>query len=440
LNKAWTIVIEALSWVELKRINEDSALVRTVKQLGINEGRIIDEAKSLIYEVLMRRNALDYLIERSLAPEQLNELELGVRSFLRLYTYMFHYGESSFKEIYDLAGHARSLLGQKALEPVEEAIDIIPHIRIPWENLTRLEILAYMYYYPDWYIEYLGSFFDEEMVVNIIESVNIPKYIRVNTLKADENVLGLLYNQGFQLSKVPRLDDLYQVLGNPEEIVNKTPYMEGELLFQDKASALVGEVSSPKIDDVVLDICAAPGVKTSHLAQIMRNTGRIISIDYDKRRIGSWKKITGNLGVNNAEAVIADATKPTEIPDVEADIVLLDPPCTGTGTFNEYPSGKWRINENSIYRMANLQGKMIKNAANHVKDGGRLIYSTCSVTFHENEGVIIDFLERNPEFELSEATPRLGESGLGGLEETQRLYPFKHQCQGFFIAKIIKNK
>lgn len=432
------MVIEALSWVELKRINEDSALIRTVNQFGINDSRVIDEAKSIIHDVLMRKNVLDYLIEKSLSPKKLNDQELGVRSFLRVYTNMFHYRGRSFKEIYELEMHVREILGDKALEPVEDAIEIIPHLEIPWTNLRRLRELAFRYYHPEWYIEYLRKYFEDQKLIKIINPVKNPKYLRINTLKADKTVLDTLYTQGHQFSKVEGIDDLYQVLGNPEEIVKTRPYLRGELIFQDKASTLVGEVSSPNIDDLVLDVCAAPGIKTSHIAQIMDNTGKIISIDYDEGRLESWKEITVNLGVKNAEVVLADATEPAEIPDVEADLVLLDPPCTGTGTFNEYPSGKWRINENSIYRMASLQSKMMSNVGDHVKDGGTLIYSTCSITFEENEGVILNFLNDHPEFELAEANPRIGEPGLGGLEKTQRLYPFKHQCQGFFIAKMIK--
>lgn len=439
MNKAWTVVIEALSWVELKRINEDSALVRTVSQLSINEVSVIDEAKHLIHEVLMRKNVLDYLIASSLSPKGLKDLELGVRSFLRLYTYMFHYRGRSFEEIYELERHVRDLLGEKALEPVEDAIDIIPHLKIPWNELPRLEELAFKYYHPEWYIEYLRKYFEDQMVVKIIEPVEIPKYIRINTLKADRNVLNILYNQGHQFSKVEGINNLYQVLNNSEEIVRTSPYQRGELIFQDKASVLVGEVSSPNLDDLVLDICAAPGIKTSHIAQIMNNKGKIISVDYDDRRLEAWKEIIENLGVKNAESVLANATEPNEMPDVEADLVLLDPPCTGTGTFNDYPSGKWRINENSIYRMASLQSKMMEVAGDHVRDGGTVIYSTCSITFEENEGVIINFLKKHPEFELAEANPRLGEPGLRGFEKNQRLYPFKHHCQGFFIAKITKN-
>jgi 16S rRNA (cytosine967-C5)-methyltransferase len=171
----------------------------------------------------------------------------------------------------------------------------------------------------------------------------------------------------------------------------------------------------------------------------MGNQGRIISVDYDERRLGSWRKLTDHMGVTNATPVLGDATKQGGLPDIEADVVLLDPPCTGTGTFHSSPSSKWRINQNSVHRMAELQSTLIANASRRLREGGALIYSTCSVTLEENEGVIKRFLEENPSFKNVETAPRIGAQGLGGLTGAQRLYPHIHRCQGFFIAKLTKN-
>jgi len=439
LDDAWTVAIEALSWVELRRMNEDSALNRAINQLEVEDGDVVDEAKRLVFNVLKRRNTLDYLIDEALAPDELRLLDVGVRSFLRLYTYMIHYGGSSLQQVNDLAEHVRGLLGSKRLGPAEEAIEMIPHERLPWDTFTPTQDLAYRYFLPVWYVEYLKSHFNDQKVVEIIEPVET-KYVRVNTLKADEGVLDDLISLGFRFVKVPGLRYTYQALDSPEGLVDTAPYREGMIIFQDKASVLVGEVASPKPTDLVLDVCAAPGVKTSHLAQLMGNRGRIVSVDYDERRLDSWRRLTEKMGVSNAEPVLADAAKPGELSTETADIVVLDPPCTGTGTFNESPSGKWRINRNSIRRMAGLQSRLLANSAAHVVEGGALIYSTCSVTVEENEAVITEFLDRHPSFALEEATPRIGEPGLERLTEAQRLYPSLHRCQGFFVAKIVKNR
>jgi 16S rRNA (cytosine967-C5)-methyltransferase len=419
-------------------MNEASALRRTINQLKIEDSNCINEAKQLIFNVLKCRNTLDYIINEALAPKQLNNLGLGLRNFLRLYTYLFHFCEKSFQEAHNLTYHVRKRLKLNEFEQVEEAIDIIPHIILPWKSFTRIKALSLRYFHPPWYIEYLEKHFNEKKVVKMIEYYETPKYFRINTLKATENTLDSLTGTGIQFAKVSELKYTYKIMNNPGGLVHTKSYCNGELLLQDKASIIVGEIAAPKSTDLVLDICAAPGVKTTHLAQLMNNKGRIISVDYSKRRLESWKKMIKKMGVLNAKPVLADATKPGGLPNEMADIVLLDPPCTGTGTFNESPSGKWRINRNSIQQMANLQKKLIDNASVQVVKGGSLIYSTCSVTYDENEAIIIDFLEKNPSFTLKRASPCIGEPGLG-LSYAQRFYPYIHGCQGFFVVRLEKN-
>jgi 16S rRNA (cytosine967-C5)-methyltransferase len=188
----------------------------------------------------------------------------------------------------------------------------------------------------------------------------------------------------------------------------------------------------------VLDVCAAPGGKTGHLAQLMENRGRILSMDFSERRLDIWRREMTRLGVENAVPVLGDARKPRAFPDVEADLVLVDPPCTGTGTFNRTPSGKWRLTSRSIDRMRLIQRKILYNCADHVAEGGSIVYCTCSVTAEENEMVIRDFLQVHGDFELVEAEPRLGLPGLMGQEYAQRLYPHIHRCNGFFLARLAR--
>src|SRR4030043_1878663 len=126
------------------------------------------------------------------------------------------------------------------------------------------------------------------------------------------------------------------------------------------------------------------------------------------------------MGVEIAEPIIADARTP--LPFTEgADIIVLDPPCTGTGTFGKVPSAKWRLTPQSIERMSEIQWQMLNNYADKVKSGGTLIYSTCSVTAEEKEMLIEKFLKRRPEVALCDITPRLGSPGLRGVEKCQRL-------------------
>jgi len=440
LKDAWTVAIEALSWVELQEMNEDAALRKTLKQLRVKDRRAAIDASILLYDVMKRRNTIDYLINSALEPLGFDVLDLGLKSFLRLYTYMIHYSGCSYSEAHLLTEHARDILGVKKLKPIEDALDLIPYQSIPWDQLSKEEESAYRCFLPIWYVKYISRSFDEQTAADLIQPVDTPRYIRVNTLRGDDSVINRLTRSGFQFEIVPELNHTYRVLGDSNALTATKPYREGVFIIQDKASILVCEIAAPKPSDTVLDICAAPGVKTSHLAGIMGNHGRIISIDSDARRLASWTRLINRMGVTNAKSMLVDATSDYGLSTGEVDLVILDPPCSGTGTFNTIPSGKWKVTHSLIVEKAGIQKVLIEKAASHLKKGGSLIYSTCSVTVEENEDVIKGFLEGHPDFRLVEPKLRLGTQGLLGLREAQRLYPSVHMCEGFFIAKLEKSR
>jgi 16S rRNA (cytosine967-C5)-methyltransferase len=187
----------------------------------------------------------------------------------------------------------------------------------------------------------------------------------------------------------------------------------------------------------VLDVCSAPGTKTSYLAQLMKNQGNIYSIDYSKRRSKIWKNEMIQMGVEIAYPIIADARYLFPL-KVSADVIILDPPCTSTGVFSKQPSAKWRLTPQSINKMADIQWQMISNCVDKVKSGGTIVYSTCSITIEENELIIEKFLKNNIDFFLVKIEPEIGLPGLRGLTKSQRFYPNLHRSNGFFIAKLRK--
>lgn len=434
----WTIAIESLSWIELERLNEDAAIRKTVKQLRIDDKESVDEAKNLVYETMRRLNAIDFLVDEALNPNNLGNLKIGLRSFLRLYTYLVHYSGESLARAYELVDHTRELLGKREYKPVKDIPDLIPLMSIPFDEITDTQKLAYKYFHPSWYVAELFHEFDEHQTVKLLEDVDYPSYLRINTLKASTESLDRLYEQEFQLVQEPKLPEAYRLLDD-EGLTDTEEYRQGHFIIQDKASILAGVVANPNPEDIVLDICAAPGVKTSHYAQMMENTGRILSVDFNRRRLQNWEHLMERLGVTNAKPVQADASKPDNLPKIEADIVVVDPPCSGTGLFHKNPSSKWRLTPRSIDNMARLQKRILLNASRHLRDGGTLVYSTCSISVEENEEVVQSLLDQDPEFKLVEASPRIGDHGRRGLVEAQRLYPYKHASNGFFIAKLRKN-
>jgi 16S rRNA (cytosine967-C5)-methyltransferase len=412
------LAIEALSWMELKRMNGRSALRSTAEQLRIRDGATLRHAFRLIMEATRRRNALDHIITMALGEDGFEDLFLGKKNFLRIYASEVVYGDSSYQELVEMEDLAREILGERGFGPVEEALVLIP----------RLEIA--------WYVRYCVELFGEEEAIRLLEAPIPPSYVRLNALKGeDEGLLGRLRGEGVELEPAG-LDHVYRVLDQDRPLTLLDSHKAGIFTVQDKASALAGFIAAPAPGMTVLETCAAPGIKTGHLAEMMGGEGRIFSMDFSESRLEAWKVEMARLGVGNATPVLGDAKRRGAFPDVEADLVLVDPPCTGTGTFGRAPSGKWRITKRSIGRMAGIQGRILNRCADHVAEGGAIVYSTCSVTVEENEWVVENFLGAHPEFKMVDASPRLGLPGLQGQDGAQRLYPHLHGCNGFYVARL----
>jgi len=433
------LAIEALSWIELRRINERLALRRTARQLDIRGEATIRRAFRLIMGVTRRRNALDHIAAQALGEESLGSLDLGVRNFLRIYVSEVKYEGISTAEAVEMADRAREILGPGEMAPVEEALDLIPYTDLQLGGLPDDEATALRTFHPVWYVRYCTSLLGREEALRLLNAPDPPPYIRINSMKAEEEaILERLSQEGVVLEDEPALGHVFRVVDQERPLGFLGVNREGLFTIQDKASALAGLVAAPEPGMTVLDVCTAPGIKTGHLSEMMAGQGSIFSLDSSERRLGTWRREMARLGVENAVSIRGDARRPGDYPDVEADVVLVDPPCTGTGTFNRIPSGKWRISRRSIGRMASIQRRILDACAGRVGEGGRVVYCTCSVTVEENEMVIRDFLRAHPGFELADAEPRVGLPGLMGQVEAQRLYPHVHGCNGFYVAKMVR--
>jgi len=434
------LAIETLSWMDLRRINERLALRRTARQLHIQDEAVLRHAFRLIMEVTRRKNAIDHLATQALGQRSLDDLSLGVRSFLRIYVSEVKYGGSAYKEAVEMAGLARGILGPRELAPIEEALELTSHLEIQFEGLSRDEATALRTFHPAWYVRYCWELIGEEEAQKLLQAPDPSTYVRINSLKgADEGILEILRRERVKLEGEAGMGQTFRVVDQLRPLNLLEAYREGLFTVQDKASVLAGLVAAPEPGMTVLDICAAPGIKTGHLAQLMEGRGRILSLDFSERRLKTWQKEMTRLGVENAVPVQGDARKPGDFPDVEADLILVDPPCTGTGTFNRVPSGKWRLSRRSIDRMATVQRDILNNCAGKVREGGSIVYCTCSITEEENERVTWNFLRANSDYRLVEAEPRFGLPGLMGQSEAQRLYPHIHRCNGFYVARLTRS-
>jgi len=444
LKNAWTIAIETLSWIEMQRLSEHIALAKTIKQLNETNSNAIRYAYGIVVETIRCRNLIDKFINTVVAPKNIEEFNLGVQSFLRLYVYQTrvakNWGKYNLQEAQNIASMARSILGWKTLLPVEPYLGFLltRQLQPILDTSSDEERLSLETFQPLWFVKYCTNLLGREEAITFLNASNLPPptYIRLNTLKGtSEEILQKLITEGIKLQKVTALQDVYKVSELKQPMNTLESFKLGLFYVQDKASCFAAQAAAPKPGSKILDICAAPGAKTTYLAQLMANQGSIISVDFSKRRMRTWCQEINYMGVTIAEAITANACLPLPFVGM-ADLVVLDPPCTSTGVFAKQPSAKWRLSQKSIENMAEIQQQMITNCAQKVTIGGYLTYSTCSITVEENELIIERFLKEHPDFQLVEIEPTFGSPGLHGLTQCRRLYPHLHECNGFFIAKL----
>jgi 16S rRNA (cytosine967-C5)-methyltransferase len=433
--------------MDMQRLSEHLALGRTIKQLGVSNPNAIRFAYGLVVETTRKRNLIDKFINFNVAPKKISEFNLGLQAFLRLYVYQTrvtkNWDKVNMQEAQSIASLGRSILGWKTLMDVEPYLGFLltRNIKPILEAVDDEERLSLETFYPHWFVNYCVNLLGEDAVA-FLKGSNIPPptYIRLNTLKATEaEILQKIAGEGVELEKVESLKLTYKIIRLKQPLKTLLSSKEGLFYTQDKASCFAAETAAPKPGSIVLDVCAAPGAKTTYLAQLMQNQGSLTSVDFSRRRMKTWRQEVNYMGVKIAEPLIADARLALPFtPEVTADLVVLDPPCTSTGVFAKQPSTKWRLSPKSIEKMAGVQWQMINNCAEKVAPKGYLTYSTCSITVEENEMIIERFLKEHPDFSLVDIEPKIGLPGLRGLSQCQRLYPHLHQCNGFFIAKLQK--
>lgn len=443
LESAISVAVEALSWMEIEDIGEREALQKVSKQLKIVDANSLRLAQIFIFEVNRRLNFIDYLINDKVSNNEFDKLTYGVKNFLRMYVYWVLLRRSSLKETISFLTAGRRVIGWKDLFQFEFFFGELFTINIEniLHNLNYIEKVSLRTCHPEWYVKYVFKVLGKNEGLRVLRK-DLEKpliYLRVNTIKdEEERIVDKLISEGVKLQKNKQLNFVFQVLKSKKPLTKLASYRSGLFHIQDKSSCLSVQAANPCPGQVVLDLCAAPGSKTSFLAQIMENKGLIYSIDSSMNRMWTWKREIKRLGVKIAEPIISDISLDLPI-RVKADIALIDPPCSGTGIFIKTPSLKWRIDLKDIEKFSEKQFRMIRNAANYLKEGGILVYSTCSITLEENEKLIERFLKVQPEYKLANIEPDIGLDAFRGLSKCRRLYPHKHESSGFFLAKMIKS-
>ena len=271
----------------------------------------------------------------------------------------------------------------------------------------------------------------------------LPQSLRVNELRISRGELvQRLEERGFELEPVPWVRCSYRVVKAPFSPGATPEYLLGYYYLQDPASAYACEALEPRRGELVLDCAASPGGKTTYIAQLMHNTGCIVALEVKKSRLKALRANLNRMGVQNTLVLHMDA-RLAETLGLKFDRVLLDAPCTGTGTAHRNPEALQKTEED-IKRLTPLQLELLRSAYAVLRKGGTMVYSTCSYLPEENELLLHRFLQesRAKMLKLRHGSPGItspyGIQLEPVLRRARRFYPWEHRTQGFFIAKMRK--
>ena len=296
------------------------------------------------------------------------------------------------------------------------------------------------------YLQFLGI----EDTIKLLKAneKSLTPSIRVNTLKITVSDLKKRLDQkGFKLEPIEWIPYAFKVIKETYNLGSTHEFLQGYYYLQNIASMLPALILDPKPNDIVIDMCAAPGSKATHLAQIMKNEGTLILIDRNRKRIPALETNIRRMGIINSIVINMDASDLSKL-NIKATKILLDAPCTGEGLIRQDPNRKKSRKLKDIEKMASIQKRLLKAGLNALKSDGELLYSTCSIAPEENELVVHEVLEEESNFRISKISNTFGVSGLTevygknlreDLRYSQRLYPHLHDNIGFYLC-LLKRK
>lgn len=375
-----------------------------------------------------RRLELDYIINQY-SKVKVKKMKPVIRNLLRLAVYQMKYMDNvpdsaACNEAVKLAvkrgfGNLRGFVNG-VLRNIARNLD---HIEYPEKEQT-IPYLSVMYSMPEWIVKMWVSDYGREKTEEILQNFYIerPTTIRVNENQISKVALmDKLEREGVKVEEHPFLQSAL-LISNYDYLGALDSFLEGDFQVQDAASIQVAESAEIKEDDYIIDVCAAPGGKALHAAQILNGTGFVEARDLTEYKVSLIRENIWRMGFTNIEAVQQDATIYDEASEAKADVVIADLPCSGLGVLAKKTDLKYKMTPETEKEVAELQRQILKTVHRYVKPGGTLIYSTCTICKSENEENAKWFVKNHPQFEL---------------RWEKQIFPGR-ETDGFYIAKFIR--
>ncbi|MEO2074997.1 MAG: 16S rRNA (cytosine(967)-C(5))-methyltransferase RsmB [Bacillus sp. (in: firmicutes)] len=437
------IALDLLTTIE-KNQSYSNLLLNTTIEKNELSAKDVGLLTELTYGTLQRKMALDFYLKPFIKDNK--KLADWIHHLLRLTLYQMVYldripDRAAIYEAVDIAkkrGHKgiASLVNGVLRSLQREGLPSLNEISDP---NTRLAMETS---HPEWLVTRWVNQFGYEKTKEMCEiNLTAPmQTARVNLTKISrDECVALLEEEGFQIEKSPIIPEAIRCLkGN---LASTIPFNYGLFTIQDESSMLATYALGVKPNEFVLDACAAPGGKSTHIAEKMNNTGEVISVDLHQHKVRLINDNARRLGLENIKTSVSDSRHlQDKFKNVQFDRILLDAPCSGLGVMRRKPDMKYTKTEKDLERLSEIQQELLKSVTPLLKKGGTLVYSTCTVDKEENENTVKRFLEFNLDFvpdpSFKERMPEAVQPFITGYD--LQVFPQDFGSDGFYIAVLKK--
>lgn len=432
---------------------------------GVADRRLVTE---LVYGCTRRQRTLDALINE-LSKKKSHQQPKDLRTILHLGLYQLEFQEripesaavnttvqlARENGFSGLTGFVNGLLRQYVrLEKKEDGTvknqESFLSSFFSLQSCDPVERLGILHSFPDWiiqvWVEEFGLAETEQLCLWMNKTPKID--LRINPLRTSiEEVEVALTSVGVAFQRLPHLPQALRLMSNAGPIQNLPGYNEGWWIVQDSSAQLVSHLLDPQPGEVVIDACAAPGGKTTHIAELMKDEGKIFACDRLGRgvahrtssRLVKVEKNAQRLRLQSIEICTGDSRNLPQFQNV-ADRVLLDAPCSGLGTLHRHADARWRQTPETVEELSLLQKQLIAHTSTFVKENGVLVYSTCSLHPKENEDVVSSFLAENPNWQIEPVSINSAAGAYSTPQGWIKVLPHQQDMDGFFMVRLRKTK
>ncbi len=428
----------------LTRIERSDAYLDKVLNYELGNSDLSDADKRLLNElttgVLRWRGKLDWILTGFYHGEFSKCLSI-VKNAMRIALYQILFLDKipysaavneSVEVVKRLKGEKSASIANGVLRSIIRRLNSITY---PDIGKDTSYYLAAVLSHPQWMVRRWIARFGEEETERLLEANNRRPvlHLRVNPLKTTQTELHQeLEAEGITVSSSPLVPGFLRA-GQITNIGGNRAFRAGKFTIQDEGAGLAARLAGAKPGMRIVDLCAAPGGKTTAMAEMMEGKGEVIAVDRYEAKMGLIADAAARLGLEEIVHPLCGDARTIDIPP--ADVVLVDAPCSGLGILGKKPDIKWKRNPEDLPQLVELQRELLENAARLVKPGGHLVYTTCTIERIENEEVIEEFLGRHPEFTL-ESPEGLIPAELITPEGFMQSLPHRHEIDGSFGARL----